>query len=62
MWCAARHCAFESHPLRQYPDNGSYPGFSFIRIAFWQRRLYTIIQYGRYKSNVSERWNLEEYT
>ena len=34
MWCAARHCAFESHPLRQYPDNGSYPGFSFIRIAF----------------------------
>ena len=29
------HCAPESHPsLRQYPDNGSYPGFSFIRIAF----------------------------
>ena len=29
MWCAARHCAFESHPLRQYPDNGSYPGFFY---------------------------------
>ena len=23
MWCAARHCAFESHPLRQNPDNGT---------------------------------------
>ena len=34
MWCAARHCAFESHPLRQYPDNGSYPGFSFYPHCF----------------------------
>ncbi len=31
MWCAARHCAFESHPLRQEEGVGGYSdAFSFI--------------------------------
>lgn len=26
MWCAARHCAFESHPLRQLRERRSFSG------------------------------------
>lgn len=31
MWCAARHCAFESHPLRQKPLT-NVSGFYFRHI------------------------------
>ena len=26
MWCAARHCAFESHPLRHVKERRSFSG------------------------------------
>lgn len=35
MWCAAMHCAFESHPLRQQRDKlSAYLFFCFV-INFW---------------------------
>ncbi len=30
MWCAARHCAFESHPLRHEKSVGGFRRFFFL--------------------------------
>lgn len=35
MWCAAMHCAFESHPLRQQRDKlNAYLFFCFVIKVF----------------------------
>ena len=35
MWCAARHCAFESHPLRQKSADASASALlSFSQLIF----------------------------
>lgn len=33
MWCAARHCAFESHPLRQVRERRSFSGAFILSSA-----------------------------
>ncbi len=37
MWCAARHCAFESHPLRQKEH-------PLLRVFFFRVRVVSLIK------------------